>query len=185
MVSRDKYWCESWSWKPFNILPFIATTDTKLIWFKYKIIYRILSTNTFLQKIDRSQSDICSFCRSNRETIKHLLCDCTVSKGFWQEFRIWINEQLNFELQITDIDIILGKLKTKEKPIINLLILLGKYFIYKQKFKNSRPTINIFKLEVKYYYKLEKYIYSKNNKEFFFSRRWKPFETFCENWTII
>ncbi len=37
--------------KTFSLIPFKYTMDTKLRWFQYKILNRILTTNAFMYKI--------------------------------------------------------------------------------------------------------------------------------------
>ena len=62
-------------WQKLNIIPFKCIYETKLRWFQYRINQRILSTNTFLHKINISDSDKCSFCHQEPETLVHLFYD--------------------------------------------------------------------------------------------------------------
>ena len=50
--------------------------NTKLCWFQYRIIHRILGTYTFLYKIIVKDCNLFTFCREEPETIEHLLWGC-------------------------------------------------------------------------------------------------------------
>jgi hypothetical protein len=56
-------------------LPFITTKSSKLQWFQYRIIHRILGTNSLLYKISKKPNDKCSFC-SEVERIEHIFWSC-------------------------------------------------------------------------------------------------------------
>ena len=55
------------------LLPFKATIEIKLTMFQYKIIHRILQTNSLLHKTKNVDSTSCPFCRSECQTLWHLL----------------------------------------------------------------------------------------------------------------
>ena len=69
-ISVNHYW-----WKKHYQIPFHVTRDTKLQWLQYRINYRILATNSYLFKIKYINSDTCSFCNIETETITHLFWD--------------------------------------------------------------------------------------------------------------
>jgi hypothetical protein len=46
------------NWKEIYRLPFITTKSSKLQWFQYRIIHRILGTNSLLYKINQKRLDI-------------------------------------------------------------------------------------------------------------------------------
>ena len=50
----------------------ICTKSTKLIIFQFKFLHRRLPTNSFLYKINVKDSDRCSFCEKETETLLHL-----------------------------------------------------------------------------------------------------------------
>ena len=61
------------NWSIINLRPFITTNDTKLQWFQYRITNHILGCNYLLHKMYPANSDLCSFCHIEVETIQHLL----------------------------------------------------------------------------------------------------------------
>jgi hypothetical protein len=72
----EEKWTEALSvilnWKEMYRLPFITTKSSKLQWFQYRIIHRILGTNSLLYKINQKPNDKCSFCLEEVETIEHI-----------------------------------------------------------------------------------------------------------------
>ena len=61
--------------------------EVKLKDFQYKINNRILATNSFLYKINKIDSNRCSFCEQTIESMKHLFVDCPKVKEFWNTLK--------------------------------------------------------------------------------------------------
>ena len=70
-------------------LPFIVTKETKLMMFQYKIIHRILPTNSLLYKMKIVDSPTCPFCPPEIYTIWHLFIEYTQANLFWVLFQDW------------------------------------------------------------------------------------------------
>ena len=66
-----------------------------LITFQFKLLHRGLATNSLLKKIGVKESDLCTFCKTETESLIHLFWSCGVTFIFWQEFKQWITT--NFE----------------------------------------------------------------------------------------
>ena len=89
--------------KSVYLFPFKCTKITKLIIFQFKLVHRRLATNSFLKKIGIKQSDLCTFCKTEEESLIHLFWSCGITSIFWQEFKQWIttnyeNVTSNFSL---------------------------------------------------------------------------------------
>ena len=78
---------ETIDWKSVYLLPFKCTKITKLITFQFKLLHRRLATNSFLKKMGIKQSDLCTFCKTEAESLIHLFWSCGVTSIFWQEFK--------------------------------------------------------------------------------------------------
>ena len=90
-------------------LPFDSTKATKLIIFQFKLLHRRLATNDFLNKIGIRENDICTFCRTEKESLFHLFCSCSETSFFWQGFKRWLAEnQIKLKSNIFTPDIIIG-----------------------------------------------------------------------------
>ena len=61
-----------------------SSSDTKHKWFQYRILRRVLTTNDYLYKRKVIDTDRCTFCKTEKETIRHLLWDCTYTETFWK-----------------------------------------------------------------------------------------------------
>ena len=58
-----------------------STSDTRFKWFQYRILHRVLTTNDYLYKTKVIDSDRCTCCKTEKETISHLLWDCAYPFG--------------------------------------------------------------------------------------------------------
>ena len=70
--------------KVYNLI-YSSMIDTKLRNFEYKIKNNVLYLNQKLFTFGKIDSPLCSFCKTNPETMLHLFVECSVSKGFFTE----------------------------------------------------------------------------------------------------
>ena len=91
-------------------LPFLITKtkDSKLIAFQNKIIHHILPTKSSLFRAGITDSDICSLCATEKQTINHLLYHCTVSKAFWDRFASWWYQKFKQVVNLNESNILYG-----------------------------------------------------------------------------
>ena len=109
---------------------FDFTKSSKLHWFQYRIIHRILGTNKFLFKIKIKQSDKCTFCNEVTEEIEHIFWTCHKIADLWIRLMDWIYNQTQIIIPFNMNIILFGNLgKTENNKIKNLIILLSKFFI--------------------------------------------------------
>jgi len=71
------------------LLPHIVCSEAYVKAFQYKVLNFILYTNTKLHKIGYITDDKCPFCKSEPETLLHLLFNCLYSKLFWKDFEFF------------------------------------------------------------------------------------------------
>ena len=65
------------NWENTYCLSFMCTRESKLIErFQFKFLRRKIATNDFLYKIGIKQTDSCSFCEEQKETLIHLFWTC-------------------------------------------------------------------------------------------------------------
>ena len=112
-------------------LPFLITKDSKLIAFQFKIIHHILPTKSSLFRAGITESDICSLCATEKQTINHLLYHCTVSKAFWDRFTNWWYQKFNQVIFLTESIILYGwHNNIKNKQALNVTLLIAKFHIF-------------------------------------------------------
>ena len=114
--SQEK-WCVDCSlqcsktidWEMAYKLPFCSTKSTKLIIFQFKLLHKRLATNDFLNKIGIRENEICTFCRTEKESLFHLFWSCSETSCFWRGFTKWLAEnQIKLKSNIFAPDLIIG-----------------------------------------------------------------------------
>ncbi len=103
----------------------------------------IVATNTYLYKCKIVHSNLCDFCSTAPETVKHLFWQCNATQHFWSQLSTYLNDQ-NVAHKFDWYLICFGQYHIKN-TFLNLCILLGKYFIYICKLKKSEPVFSDFK----------------------------------------
>ena len=168
-ISKE-HWLQS-----FHILR-MTTTDTKLRWFQIRVLHHILTTNRSVSKFMTNQSDLCEFCGSHSETIQHLLWHCVKVKMFWKDLSTILQKRCSHirNIQLNEILILFGN-NTKESLDYTflLIILLAKFFIYRNKVQKTNLNARLFLKEVYNRYKVEMYI-CKNSEQF--QKAWAPYQ---------
>ena len=137
------------------------TTDTKLQWLQFRIFHRIIATNSYLFQIKYVESDVCTFCHYGKETFTHLFWDCIYINPLWGEFIAWYNDKESENIVLDIVDVLFGK--SNASATLNMLIILMKNFIYKQRVIKSIAGFAGFISYLKYYQTIEKNIYLKKN----------------------
>ena len=124
-----------------------------------RILHRLLPTQKYLHMIKEAESPICTFCKINSETIPHLLWHCPFTKRFWNDVNTWLcNRCTHLENFIFSESLVLfgHNEHTNLDPILELIILLSKYHIFKCKTSKSLPNLVAFKNVLAERYYLEK-----------------------------
>ena len=78
------------NWKEIYRLPFITTKISKLQWFQYRILHRILGTNNLLYETNQKPNDKYSFCLEEVEPIEHIFWSCNKISKLWEDLNNWI-----------------------------------------------------------------------------------------------
>jgi len=78
---------------------------------------------------------------------EHLFFLCSVSRKFWQDVHSWLKNKISELFTIEDILIYNYKITRDLSILINLIIIMGKYHVHKNKWKKQLPNVNCFKNE--------------------------------------
>ena len=70
-------------WENIYRLPFLATIESKLRSFQFKINHNIYFTNKKLNDLNMIESDKCDFCKTEIETLEHLFSACVHVSPLW------------------------------------------------------------------------------------------------------
>ena len=76
-----------------------------------------------------------------------------IVKEFWDNFKTWVSEKINADVNISDKNIFYSSFSIS--PLINFLIILAKYYIFKNKFHNKRINLRGFEAYTKVKFKNE------------------------------
>ena len=176
-VSVPNYWTteigdvSNDEWKRFS-KNLIYIQEIKLRDFQYKINNRILVTNTFLYKIKKKDSNRCSYCNQEPETITHLLFHCKNVLDFWNTLKTWLQRTTNITLQIDLKKIIFSY---PAQPLVSYFITAAKYFVYKSKFFTKNLSIKSF----------ENFLKQKFLNEMYIAKINKTYDKFLGKWSSL
>ena len=152
---------------------FKTIEDNELIWFQYRILYKILGTNDYLKKTNISQTDECNLCWQDIQNIKHLFSECTKVKCLWQNLRNWIANKIGVNITLDSVTKILGYLQFDQYfwPLNFILIITRKYIFWCC--RNNFPfDIYFLQKEVKRKYSEQETLYKIKGCGNIFSKRW-------------
>ena len=169
---------EELPWEMFLKHMKLITKDMKLIWFQLRIFHHILTTNRSVSKFNPNQDEYCTFCRTETETIDHVLWECNYTKRF-------INETMEF---LTLNCPCLSNVKLEKNTFLFgfsnpphvgelffIILLLSKFFIYRCKVNQIKPSLTTFKSEIRQLYLIEESIFGGKNHYEKFKVRWAQF----------
>ena len=162
-------------WKKLYSLPFVVTTETKIRReFQYKLLNDIVFTNEKLFRFKMIDSPLCSFCKKDVESREHSLFHCTFVENFWKTFTSWLtNQNINLET-LTLVNILFGVYhKNEDNIILNHLILMATFYIYKCKLNSTNPSLKVFIAKTKAVYQIERQITTKHDKLLKHYEKWK------------
>ena len=147
-------------WVEIYSLPRICDVSNRIRDLQYKIVHRFIPTQSLLYKMNKINSPLCLFCNLYVDKLEHALFDCLVVKNFWLEvFDIW-NAITGVLVDVNLYMVTFGYFNSENEnddndeyiPVnnipINTLLLLGKQYIFKQKFKDCILSVAHFKYYV-------------------------------------
>ena len=111
-----------------------------------------------------SNTDECFFCKVNTEAIEHLFWYCTVVKIFGSRSIQVFQNELETEEILTGQNVLLGYKSNSPTRLINHLINIVKYYIYKTKCSEGTLQVeNVIRI-IGYYSKLERIVAERRDK---------------------
>ena len=148
-----------------------VTNIPKLRSFQYRLLQRGIVTNIHLAAWNIVDSELCSFCQNERESILHLMCECPVVKEFWQQIVIFMRKDYGItDIEITQVKIITNQIAKNRLACLRCLMV--KQYIYRQKCQRNNLSIHGFVQEVNKIRGIEKYIAIKNERITVHEKKW-------------
>ena len=132
-----------------------STSDTKSKWFQYRILHRVLTTNDCLYIKERlfTPTDVRS----------HLLWNCTYTETFWKHVLEWITKNTPHVLSLNTTEqlVIFGvKDDVTTDKVLDLIMLMAKYYIFKCKCLKTIPNFTCFSKKVRQRAAIEKHAWA-------------------------
>ena len=129
---------ENFNWNKVNQLVIDCTKESKLKWFQYRIVHRILGTNDLLFKCKIKNNPMCSFCNTYIETIEHLFFFCRQTKYIWLQVENWI-KTVNVDISF-DIKTVLFGFEKNKNAALNSITIYVKQYIFQQSRKQNEMS---------------------------------------------
>ena len=120
-------------------------------------------------------TDRCTFCNVEQETIIHLFWECPTAKHIWQQVVNWYNNKTNQNVHISCRKMLLGKVSAKAFHCINTIVLITMQYIYSSRCLKAIPNFYQLKFKILDMHNIEKYIATKNDKLKKHQIKWKGF----------
>ena len=109
------------------------TNYTKIRDFQYRFLQRAIITNIQLLRWKVIDSDLCTICGKEQETIQHLFYNCEVITKLWEMFRNYYQLEYNTQVCINWLSIVTGYVTEPKGHVINAISVYLKQFIYRHR----------------------------------------------------
>ena len=152
--------------------------EISLKWLQIRILQRIIATNIVLKEMGVADDFLCSFCRSRKDSIEHMLWQCDTVKTFWTALQILINEKCTSACNVTLTEnlILFGVERNfVSDSIFDFILIFAKKYLYACRFDKTIPSIAVFQKKMSSRYLVEEYNARVQGREFEFKISWLPY----------
>ena len=126
------------------VLIYKTSIDTYSRMFQYKIVHDILPVNYKLYKWKVKDTDRCSYCFLERETIQHLFCECSYSVTLYCNIRDWAKKFKIILPMLNPVTILYGITTWKsENDLVNHIILIYKQILFYHRDRTRNNSNNL------------------------------------------
>ena len=110
-------------------------------YFLLRMINNMTMLNYHLSKWSIKNTNICSFCNSEIETVKHFFFDCKIVKKFWIDIQKYTKAHILTYFILVWTQITLSAIGYNELSLNTVKILHAKYHLYQWKFMYKLPSL--------------------------------------------
>ncbi|CAI5682440.1 unnamed protein product [Oreochromis niloticus] len=145
-------------WKGVWTIPnkYLVTNKVKEV--SFKILHKFSPANHYMTKFKRDINVNCGFCGSHPETVQQLFWICSYATTFWKDFSRFIAGHLYKDFTVKWENVVFCFFRRQKKDdvyfIINLLVILAKFYFHKCKYSNQKPNFKHYYNYVLCYIKL-------------------------------
>ena len=172
-LGRD--FCESlWDFRKFHIDIYRITNVAKYRSFQYRLVQRGIVTNVQLEKWGMEQTNSCTFCKKEPETLKHLFYYCTFVQQLWSEVYEYCKVKFGLSTEMLSVECknILFNRVMERNHVVNFICLITKQYVYRQRCAKEALHFPQLKAIISNVERIEKYIATKNNRLEKHYRKW-------------
>ena len=160
-------------WSSIFNVTYQSANNNLLVWFQLKLLYRILGTREYLNKINIVNSSDCTHCHE-KETIVHMFVECDRVKVFWREIEKLIYETNGLKIHFSKFDILFGYQNLDRNRVpLNVFLLISKKYIYDINRNNGILNLVALKHKFQQTYFDEYYLPMLKDKQDFFTKLWE------------
>ena len=149
--------------------------EIKLGWFQLRILHRILATNVVVKEMGVTESNECTQCNREKDSILHSFWECDSSKAFWNEFLEFIQTHCTNAENLT----LNGKIITfgndntfNSDTVFDYILLCAKFYVYQCKNEKTKPKLTVFRKILKQRYDIELFNHKLRMTDFEFKLDW-------------
>ena len=131
-----------------------------------------------------SNSDLCTFCSEEPETIEHIFWECDNIQPFWENMlRVLQSKCTHLDnLNLCEELVLLGHVRGfKSDDILDQILLLAKHFIYTCRFNHTLPNCNAFLKLLYTRYCIDNYLCKMDEGREDFRQKWQPYMNLFDN----
>ena len=126
------------NWKLIYRIPRIATLETKIHIFQYKLLSNVLYLNKKLFQFGIISQSNRSFCELCDETLHHIFYECTYAQNLWNQLRLYLSGKVVLRILNSQRNIfVFTDVLDHNFLLVNHLLLIFKYNIYNSRVNNT------------------------------------------------
>ena len=148
--------------------------------FQYRLLQRGLVTNIQLHHWQLLDTNMCTLCGKQKESLIHLFYECEKTQILWKQITLWMKEKYKVTFQLNATTVIMNRIVKKAGHVVNFICLITKQYIYRQRCLKEEINFQGLKSTVRKIESIEKYIATKNQKLDKHNRKWGSSETWSQ-----
>ncbi len=110
------------------------------------MLHRFYPTNHYIQRLKEDNNVNCKFCDSASETLVHLFWTCPLTRKLWSKLVRFVSEHIYLQFDLCWKNVLFGFIEydrnlNSQFYLINLLVILTKFYIHRTKFSGKKPNL--------------------------------------------
>lgn len=155
-----------------------VTVATKYRDFQFRLLHNAIITNKILCLWGKKTNDLCTFCKNATEDMLHLFCYCSKVVVIWDALKQYISSTASIVVHNGCVwnpySILMNTVQNRKSHVINLLVIIAKQYIYRQRCLNSVLLVNQLICEIEHVYSIEYGIAKSKNRLLKHYTKWLP-----------